>query len=256
MVTFFRRRREILWRVEQYRGQRSVVVQATQLESVGVTDRSEQRSILTEWTDFLRDSTTRIVKLDLVSRVPQELLDAVGGQRHVTALSVKWGPYSDLNSMSSLQDLRTLSLGGASAVESLQPLTSLRRLRSLLIDQPFAVRDLEVIGRLRSLENLVVGNGHPSSNRVLDVADLDWIGQLTKLRTLRLPGTRLPAAQLAAFARLPYLDELSIPLRREYEQAVFDLASANKALARLAREFERLGSARSFSASAQRPGHR
>ncbi|RXZ51868.1 hypothetical protein [Agromyces binzhouensis] len=45
MANFFGRRREALWRVEQYRGQRSVEVQATQLEGNGVTKRSEQKRI-------------------------------------------------------------------------------------------------------------------------------------------------------------------------------------------------------------------
>jgi hypothetical protein len=240
VANFFGRRREALWRVEQYRGQRSVEVQATQLEGNGVTKRSEQKRILAEWVEFLGGSTTRITELNLVSRVPQELLDAVGGQHQLKSLAVKWGPYSDLNPLLPLKELRTLSLGGARAVTDLGPLASLQELQTLVIDQPVSASNPEVIGQLQSLESLAFGNGHLGSDRTLDVADLEWIGRLPNLRTLHLPGTRLPAEQLTTLAALPNLVELRIPLRRAYRKTVFDLAPGNRAFAYLAREYEGL----------------
>ncbi|MCD2444354.1 hypothetical protein LQ757_18900 [Agromyces sp. SYSU K20354] len=247
MANFFGRRREALWRVDQYRGQRSIDVQATQLEAHGVSKRSEQKKILAEWVEFLAGTTTRVTHLDLVCRVPQELLDAAGGQPQLKSLSVKWGPYSDLGVLSSLEELRTLSLGGARAVTDLRPLATLDRLQTLVLDQPFSVSNPEVIGQLRSLETLAFGNGHLGSDRTLDVVDLEWIRLLPNLRTLHLPGTRLPAEQLATLAALPSLVELQIPLRREYRKTVFELAHSSKPFARLAKEYEALEAHRAAS---------
>ncbi|GAA4057649.1 hypothetical protein [Agromyces indicus] len=227
MANFFGRRREALWRVEQYRGQRSVEVQATQLEGNGVTKRSEQKRILAEWVEFLSGSTTGITDLNLVSQVPQELLDAVGGQHQLKSLAVKWGPYSDLNPLRSLKELRTLSLGGARAVKDLQPLASLHKLHTLVLDQPFSARNPEVIGQFQSLERLAFGNG---------------------------PGTRLPVEQLTTLAKLPNLVELGIPLRRVYRKMVFDLAPGNKAFAYLTREYEGLDAAWQSRARTSRRG--
>ena len=254
VANFFGRRREALWRVEQYRGQRSVEVQASQLEGNGVTKRSEQKRILAEWVEFLSGSTTGITDLNLVSQVPQELLDAVGGQHQLKSLAVKWGPYSDLNPLRSLKELRTLSLGGARAVKDLQPLASLHKLHTLVLDQPFSARNPEVIGQFQSLERLAFGNGHLGSDRTLEVADLEWIGRLTNLRALHLPGTRLPVEQLTTLAKLPNLVELGIPLRRVYRKTVFDLAPGNKAFAYLTREYEGLDAAWQSQARTSRRG--
>ncbi|WP_401000752.1 hypothetical protein [Agromyces sp. GXQ0307] len=126
----------------------------------------------------------------------------------------------------------------------LRPLASLHELQTLVIDQPFSASNPEVIGQLQSLVSLAFGNGHLGSDRTLDVADLEWISRLTNLRTLHLPGTRLPAEQLTTLAKLPSLVELGIPLRRAYRKTVFDLAAGNKAFAYLAREYEGLDSLR------------
>lgn len=210
------------------------------MDAHGVTKRSEQKRILAEWVEFLGESTTRITDLNLACRVPQDLLDATGGQPQLESLAVKWGPYSDLNALSSMKALRTLSLGGARAVTDLRPLATFGKLQTLVVDQPFALSNPEVIGQLQSLEYLAFGNGHLGSDRTLDVSDLEWIGQLPNLRTLHLPGTRLPAEQLATLAALPELVELRIPLRRAYRKTVFDLAPGNTAFADLAREYEGL----------------
>jgi len=109
--------------------------------------------------------------------------------------------------------------------------TSLDQLQRLVVDQPFSVSNPEVIGQLQSLESLAFGNGHLGSDRTLNVTDLAWIVRLPNLRTLHLPGTRLPAEQLATLAALPNLVELGIPFRRAYRKTVFDLALGNKAFA-------------------------
>lgn len=238
VANFLRRRRKTLWRVEQYGGQSSIDVQATQLDDRGVAERREQKLILAEWIEFLGTATC-IRDLNLVSRVPQELLDAVAGQRPLAALAVKWGPYANVDSVLPLAELQELSLGGARAVRDLEPLVFLPRLRTLSVDQPFAVTTPEVLGRLPSLENLTFGNADPGSDRTLDLTDLEWIGQLRHLRTLHLPGTRLPVEQLPVLADLPNLVRLRIPLRPAYRAQVFELAPDNRAFAEVARQYER-----------------
>lgn len=240
-MAFFRAHRSsALWRVDQYRGERSIDVEATQLESHGITKHTEQQKVLADWIEFLAASTTRVTRLNLVSRVPQDLLDAVAGQPQLESLHLKWGPYSDLSAVSYLTGLRTLSLGGARAVTDLQPLRTLDRLETLVIDQPFSVGNPEPIGALRTLKHLSYGNGHLGSDRTVEMTELEWIGNLTNLRTLHLPGTRLPADQLPVLRRLPKLIALQIPLRRAYRKVVFDAAPTSKVFARLAKEYEGL----------------
>lgn len=107
-----------------------------------------------------------------------------------------------------------------------------------MIDQPFAVGNPEPIAALRTLKHLSYGNGHLGSDRTIEMTDIAWIGNLTNLRTLNLPGTRLPADQLPVLRRLPKLVALQIPLRRAYRKAVFDAAPTSKVFAHLAKEYE------------------
>lgn len=207
------------------------------MEAFGVTKRVEQKLVLAEWVRFL-SSTTRITELNLVSRVPQDLLNAVGEQSQLKALAVKWGPYSILEPLRRLTELRDLSLGGARAVSDLQPLVVLHRLRKLAIDQPFSASNPEVLGQLQSLETLRFGNADPASDHPLDVVGLEWVGRLRNLRILHLPGTRLPAEQLPMLASLPNLVQLRIPLHNVYRKVVFELAPNSRAFAYLAREYE------------------
>ncbi len=240
MVTLPRRQRPVSWRVDQYRGQKHLDVTATQLSSQGVAKPSEQRRILHQWIEFFGSGPTRITELNLVSRVPQDLLDALAGQTQLKRLHVKWGPYTDLTPLKSLTTLKSLSLGGATKVDDLTPLTSLHALRELAIDQPYSVRELGPLGELRSLRSLFYGNGSLGSDKVVTVDDLRWIRSLTNLRTIQLPGTRLPPEELKILLELPRLTALSMPLRRGYRQQVLDYAPRSKAFAGVAKSYEEL----------------
>lgn len=227
-----------VWRVDQYHGQARLDVAATGLAARGVAKPSEQRRILREWIDFFAGGPTGVRHLNLVSRVPQELLDAVAGQTQLELLYVKMGPYASLEPLAQLTELRVLSLGGASKVEDLSPLAALAALHSLTIDQPFGVRDLRPLSAMRWLRELSYGNGYLGSDGVVDITDLQWVRALSSLRVLNLPGTRLPPEELAALTDLPMLTSLRIPLRRAYRKLVLEYAARNEAFAGVAKDYE------------------
>ena len=243
MVWFWRKKRvqlpakpsvPTLWRVDQYEGQPRIRVLATQL-SDREPSPSRRRALLNDWVRFL-SIETNIVDLDLASRVPQELLDAVRGQRGLERLAVKWGPYRDLSSLSGLHQLEEVTLGGATSVESLDPLTSLPALSRLNVTQAHRA-DGTVLGRATSLRELCFGNEHLGSDRNVDLADLRWVGSLVALRRLELPGTRLIDPDLTPILGLPHLEVLRIPLRRAYRKQVYEFAARSDVFARVAADY-------------------
>lgn len=236
-MMLFSRRRSSVWRVDQVRRQRRLQIQATQLGDRGVVKRSEQRRILDEWVGFLSTTPTRALEIDFVSRVPQALLDAVAAQRQLRSLHVKWGPYSDPEAISSLSGLEYLDLGGARAVEDVAPLGAMQGLTTLVVDGAFRVRDPAAIGDLVGLDELTFGNCYPGTDRLVDVADLDWLKPLVNLTTLSLPGTRIAPDALAALLELPELTTLRLPLRRSYRTLVFSYAEESPAFAGVARDY-------------------
>lgn len=233
-----------IWLPEQYRGESTVSIVATQLASNGLAKPSDQRRILASWIEFFRDGRHPIRDLTFASRVPQELLSSLEGQTQLEAVRVKWGSYSDLTALSGMSRLRTLSLGGAIKVADLTPLEKLLALESLVVDQPFLARDLSPISSLTGLRELVYGNAHPGSDKVVDIADFRWVAPLLRLRILQMPGTRPADPDLSILAELPDLVHLGLPLRRSYRRQVSNLSATNAAFAELARAYAGLDAMR------------
>lgn len=226
-----------VWQPDQYRGQRSLDVVATQLAARGLTP-SAQRRALQDWIDFFANERTPIRRLSLSSRVPQRLLDSLAGQPQLEALDIKWGTYSDLSAVAGLPNLRRLTLGGARAVTDLTPLASLSKLRTLVVDGAFLVTDLTPLSSLGALRELICGNCSLGSDKTVEVRDLAWIRPMTNLRTLQMPGSRLSGADLSDLLTLPKLSQLNLPLRRAYKKQVFEFASRSRAFAGLARAYD------------------
>lgn len=230
----------MLWRPEQYSGQRAIHVQATQLDDRGVSGPAERRRILQDWIEFLSGTTTSIVELQFVSRTPQELLDAATGQRHLRSLSVKWGPYSDLSALERVPLLEHLHLGGATSDDALRPLAALTALTDLSISQAYRAPDYDKLSAIIGLRSLVYGNASFGSDRNVNITDLEWVRPLTELRALHLPGTRLISADLSPVLDLHSLEELRIPLRRSYRRQVFEYAPSNPIFSKIAAEYDAL----------------
>jgi hypothetical protein len=222
--------------VEEYDGRESVTVAATQLESPNLT-RSQARKILDKWLRFF-GTPSPIRHLELASRVPQELLDAVGAQTQLASLTVKWGPYSDLSPIAGLTELRQLRLGGASRVVDLSPLTALRSLTLLDLDGVTTVSDPSPLSRMTELESLAFGNAHLGSDALVKLEDIEWLGPLVGLRSVALVCVKLARPDLSPLLALPHLGHIALSLRREYRQQVREFARQSRAFADLQSDFE------------------
>ena len=173
MGGFVVRARSIV-RPSEYGGEEVLGVVATQLAASGVS-APEQRRILADWIEFLRSAQTNIRELQFHSRVPQQLLDSIAGQPQLEALLVKWGPYRDVKAVGQLENLTTLRLGGATALESLSPLRGLHKLTNLAISEPFKVEDTATLSGFTALTSLMFGNDHPGSDRNVRLENLEWV---------------------------------------------------------------------------------
>lgn len=225
----------VLTRVEEYRGETELVVAATQLDPPATA--AERRRVLDDWVRFLATTPTAVTDLQFTTRLPQVLFDAVAGQPQLRALRVKWGPYADLSALGGLSELRELRLGGATGVLSLGPLRELGRLTDLTVSEAHKVDDVRTVGSLTSLETLTFGNAYPGSSKTVVLPDLTWVLPLRRLRSLSLPGTRLVTPDLSPLLELDGLEELWLPLRRQYRRQVFELAAVSPVFAQVAQHY-------------------
>ncbi len=227
----------LLWRADQYQGESAVRVAATQLEQ-RAPSATERRRILDEWITFFATADTAVTRLEFASRVPQELLDAISGQAQMREIQVEWCPYRDVSALGNLSELTVVHLGGATRLERLLPLRRLPRLRELTVSEGHRVEDRETLGRLTTLRSLTYGNGSLGSNKNVVLPDLRWVRSLTELRALALPGTRLLDGDLSPLLKLPKLERLVIPLRRQFRKQVIEFAEFSPVFAAVAAEYD------------------
>ncbi|MET7279273.1 hypothetical protein ABZS29_13645 [Kribbella sp. NPDC005582] len=173
--------RKHLVEVAEYSGEPAVMIAATQLGS----DYSERRKrqIVDEWIAFFRSGPTPIRSLRLTSRTPKRLFDALSDQHQLTSLQVKWGDYDDLSALSSMSQLNTLILGGASKVRSLAHLAGLQRVETLEVEGLQGLIDGSPVGEMRAVKDLEIGGDWmaPRNVRLRSVAFLAQMPQLEQL---------------------------------------------------------------------------
>jgi hypothetical protein len=208
--------------VDEYDGGTSARVRATQLPSS--FSASAARRVVDQWVDFLSSGPSPIAELEFCSRTPKRLFAALAGQSQLTSLTVKWGDYTDLSSLSALTGLTRLHLRGAGNVTSVDVLASLTALTDLAIEGFKDIRVTEPLGALVGLRVVELGgqwmssrNGHVGSIGFLRatplvqdlllhtviVDDLDYtpllsLPELTSVRVMKVRGMTPPHEQLVA----------------------------------------------------------
>jgi hypothetical protein len=223
-------------RVEDYDGATSVVIAPTQLESA-TTSRAQARRIYEDWLRFFSEPTP-IEHLEFASRVPQLLLDALATQPQLRALTVKWGPYSDLSPLGSLSRLETLHLRGATRVADLKPLLELSALTTLELDGVVSVSNPQPLSAMSGLRQLAFGNAYPGSDAVVKIDDLEWLRPLAGLRSVDLICVKPASRDLSPLLALPKLERIGVSMRREFRKQVSEFASFSVVFADLQRDFE------------------
>ncbi|KRF36140.1 hypothetical protein [Nocardioides sp. Soil805] len=164
--------------VAEYDGEEAIRVRATQL-GTGYS-ASAARRVVADWVTFLAAGSSPIRRLELTSRTPARLFEALAGQQQLESLSVKWGDYSDLSPLGGMSHLHDLSLRGASRVTTVEPLAVLPELRSLAIEGFREIEHPSPIGRLTTLTRLELGGSWTTPRN----AHLPSIGFLRELRVL------------------------------------------------------------------------
>lgn len=179
-------------RVCEYKGEERLAIHCTQLDAASVThpeigalSRMEKAAILQEWIRFLRGNPEALTELEICSKMPQSLFDAVCCQKRLRALTIKWGVYPDLSAIMALQELRLLYLGSCRSVKSIKPLCALRKLEGLSVNNFQGVNDYSPLAELANLVSLDL-SGNVWAPKKIHVRDLAFLRKMPQLRRLAL----------------------------------------------------------------------
>lgn len=208
-------------RLNEYAGEAVVRLRATQL---GDDYSSRQaKNVVTEWVDYFSSGISPIQELNLVSRTPRRLFDALRQQSQLKVLAVKWGDYEDLSALDDMQNLHKLRLGGASGVQDLRPLSRLERVQELMIESLRRAEDLAPIGAMAGVTGLQLG-GDWISLRTAHVRSIAFLRQMPQLSSLILHTIAVDDLDYSPILDLPNLKTVRVMkvrgMRPPYEQLI------------------------------------
>jgi hypothetical protein len=198
--------------VSEYTGEEKLSIHCTQLGDTFTpkykTSKDKKRVVL-EWCDFLQNNPECFTELYFVSKMPQEIFDAVCSQKNLRRLEIKWGSYKDLSAIEQLQKLELLSIGSGASVESIKPLTRLSNLTALGLENFQKIDCYDELSQLKQLESLsIYGNGF--APKYISILNIDFISQLNQLRLFRLLTERLQSKDYTPILKLNNLEHLSL----------------------------------------------
>ena len=145
-----------------------------------------QKKITQAWVDFLSCQQLSLRKVQLCTRTPQRILDALSHQKSVEWLRIKWCAAPDISSIRHLSNLTKLYLGIGTAVRDISPLKCLKKLEALCLDSTTKVTDYSPLGELCRLKALDIG-GNFQNKAVIHMDSDEFLFQLEKLEFLHLP---------------------------------------------------------------------
>jgi hypothetical protein len=197
--------------VGDYSGESSVVVAATQLGSAYSERR--KRELVDEWVEFFSSGPTPIRSLRFTTRTPKRLFDALAGQHYLASLEVKWGVYDDLSVLSSMSQLQTLRLAGASKVRNLGPLADLQLVETLQVEGLQGTIDASPVGEMRAVKDLELG-GNWMTPRNVRLPSIAFLRRMPQLERLLLHTLIVDDLDYSPLLSLPHLKKVRVRATR------------------------------------------
>jgi hypothetical protein len=200
--------------VSELDGSRTAQLGCTQLPNATV---KEARKIREDWVSYLRDNPTAFENLWFVSRVPQDLFDAICCQTDLEFLYLKWGAYKDLSALRNLKKLKFLRIGTGASVQDISALGDMPSLQVLSLENFQKISDYSVLGKLTGLLELEVG-GKQFAETYIPVDDLEFLRTMKSLRALTLINLRLASHSYLPICDLVSLERLALPWNRDVDR--------------------------------------
>ena len=204
---------ETITQVSQYKGQKSLVINCTQLGDSFTPQyktAKQKRAVLDEWCDFLRSEQDAFDELNFCTKMPQELFDAVCCQRNLKSLHIKWGSYESLDALADLSSLKCLFIGSGASVKSIAPIAKLVALESLAVENFQKISNYSEFSNLQNLKSLEI-SGDGLSPKFIHIDSLEFLHQMPGLTSLVILTARLKSKDYSPILSLKSLSHLSLP---------------------------------------------
>ena len=146
-------------------------------DSVSKKQRTELEN---DWIELL-PKLDNITTLSIRHRVNQEYFEAICKMKNLKTLFFWTSTVENINSISKLKELSSLSLQSFSRLQDLSALKSLKKMRRLTIENSFKVENYEIIGNLTELTGLCIGGDFSAPKNLM----LDTLFPFNNLKELK-----------------------------------------------------------------------
>jgi len=179
---------------------------------LGAVPAGEKKKVIATWVGLL-PKLHDVRRLQVWSHVTQPLFDAICKLSNLEVLQIKWSNVHTLDSIRGLDQLKALSIGSSTRVESIEPLAALESLEYLEVENFKLVNDFSPFVSLRRLKYLSV-TGSMWTRQAIE--SLEPFSRMTWLTSLNVDTSHVKSVR--ALETLKNLESLGIGGRLPYEE--------------------------------------
>lgn len=139
---------------QEYDDQAAIKLVCTQHSEI-LSDK-RQKEVTKGWVAFLSEQPLPLQRVQLVTRTPKSVFEAICRQKTIEELRFKWLATADLSPITQLKDLKKLQIELGSSLADLSPLSELTKLETLILGSTKKVTDYSPLGKLHNLKELVI----------------------------------------------------------------------------------------------------
>ncbi|MBC1634788.1 hypothetical protein HB951_01255 [Listeria welshimeri] len=170
----------------------------------------QKKKIVNYWCEFLKDNPTNYKKIHMVTRMNQQLFNAICHQKELDYLFIKWLVADSIEQIQELRKLQFLYLDIPPKITCLNDLAKLKKLRSLYLINSSSVKTFSFLGEMRGLEELVIASRVYAGAKPSQKQDLSFLKNLSELKVLSLFDLRLETFSLDVFEHCVSIENIQI----------------------------------------------
>ncbi|MFZ6642777.1 leucine-rich repeat domain-containing protein [Undibacterium sp. TC4M20W] len=179
---------------------------------LGAVPDNEKKKVIQLWSAKLPE-LTNVRRLSLWTHVTQSVFDAACKMPALEHLQIKWSNLKSLQGIEQLQNLRRLTIGSSTKIDSLDPLRKLSQLKVLEIENFKSISDFSPLLDLTVLESLSVTGSMWSRQ---NLGSIEPFAKMTWLKSLCIDTSHI--SSIKALGNLKGLQNLSIGGRLSMEE--------------------------------------
>lgn len=141
---------------EEYNGEKILKLCCSQyskvVDCVETISDYQSKKITDSWARYLLESRLPIKEVQVCTKMPQRVFDAICNQASIESLRIKWFDGINLDNIRKLTNLKKLFIESAPSLMNIEPIAELLNLEVLILGNTKKIEDYKELGKLKNLK--------------------------------------------------------------------------------------------------------